>query len=70
MAVAGYDDTPVAAALGLTSVHQHIDTIARAAIDLLMDEIGGTRPANRHVLVEPSLIVRASSGAGRLAGPE
>jgi LacI family transcriptional regulator len=61
VAVASYDDTPVAAALGLTSVHQHIENIARAVTDLLVGEIRGAPPANQQVLVEPSLIVRASS---------
>ena len=61
VAVASYDDTPVAAALGLTSVHQQIDTIARAVTDLLLGEIRGSPSANQHILVEPRLIVRASS---------
>ena len=69
VAVAGYDDTPVAAALGLTSVHQHIESIAQAVVDLLVGEIGGRPPAEQHVLVEPRLIVRASS-AGALVRPE
>ncbi|MDB5057415.1 MAG: putative LacI family transcriptional regulator [Chloroflexi bacterium] len=64
VAVASYDDTPVAEALGLTSVHQHIEVIARAVTDLLIGEIQGTPALERHVLVEPSLIVRASSGVG------
>ncbi|HWE61445.1 MAG TPA: LacI family DNA-binding transcriptional regulator, partial [Chloroflexota bacterium] len=68
VAVASYDDTPVAVALGLTSVHQHIATIAQAITDLLMGAIRGKPPADQHVLIEPSLIVRASS-AGPLAGP-
>jgi DNA-binding LacI/PurR family transcriptional regulator len=63
VAVTGYDDTPVAEALGLTSVRQQVDVIARAAAGLLLAEIGGTPPSARHILVEPRLIVRASSAA-------
>ena len=61
--VASYDDSPIAAALGLTSVHQNIESIARAVTDLLLAEIQGRPLVHRHVLVEPSLVVRASSSA-------
>ncbi len=61
IAVAGYDDTPVAVALGLTSVHQDIATIAGTLTNILLAEIQGTPALNRQVLVEPSLIVRESS---------
>lgn len=49
-------------------VYQHIETIARAVTDLLLGEIRGQPLADHHVLVEPSLIVRASSSGvpGRL----
>ncbi len=63
VAVTGYDDTPVAEALGLTSVRQQVDTIARAVTDLLLAEIRGAPLAERHILVEPRLVVRASSAA-------
>ena len=65
VAVAGYDDTPVAELLGLTSVRQPIDVAAAKAVDLLFGEIGGTPAAQRSVLLEPSLMVRASSGTMR-----
>lgn len=64
VAVASYDDTPIAAALGLTSVHQQIETIARAVTDLLLGEIRGNPAVQAHVLVEPTLVVRASTSAG------
>lgn len=69
IAVASYDDTPVAEALGLTSVHQHIDMIAKAVTDLLIGKMHGAPPALQHVLVEPSLIVRASSCTGSVVVP-
>ena len=36
IAVASYDDTPVAEALHLTSAHQRIDVIADAVVDLVV----------------------------------
>ncbi len=63
VAVTGYDDTPVAEALGLTSVRQQVDAIARAVTDLLLAEIQGAPLAERHILVEPRLVPRASSAA-------
>jgi DNA-binding LacI/PurR family transcriptional regulator len=61
VAVASYDDTPVAEVLGLTSVHQQLDTIAQEVVRLLIGRIRGTPPAEQHVLVAPRLVVRASS---------
>lgn len=66
VAVASYDDTPVAEALGLTSVHQRIDIIARAVTELLMGKIRGIPAAEAHIMVAPTLVVRASSGTDRL----
>lgn len=63
IAVASYDDTPVAQALHLTSVHQQIDVIAGAVTDLIVGRLRGTPPADQHVLVSPTLVVRASSSA-------
>jgi DNA-binding LacI/PurR family transcriptional regulator len=65
IAVAGYDDTPVAELLGLTSVRQPIDVAAAKVVVLLLAEIGGTPAAQRSILLEPSLMVRASSGGVR-----
>ena len=67
VAVASYDDTPVAVALNLTSVQQNIDVTARAVPELLIGKIRGIPAANAHVLVEPRLVIRASSGGG--SGP-
>jgi DNA-binding LacI/PurR family transcriptional regulator len=64
VAVASYDDTPVAEALDLTSVHQKIDDIARAVTDLVIGKIQGIPAPAKHILVAPSLVVRSSSGGG------
>lgn len=61
VAVTGYDDTPVAELLGLTSVRQPVDVVAVKVIEMLVGEIQGTPVPRRSVLLEPSLVVRASS---------
>lgn len=63
VAVVGFDDTPVAAAIGLTSVAQPVVEAARRAFELVLDQIDGTSdPArNPHVLLRPELVVRTTS---------
>jgi DNA-binding LacI/PurR family transcriptional regulator len=61
VAVTGYDDTPVAELLGLTSVRQPTDVVAAKVIEMLIGEIEGTPVRQRSVVLEPSLVVRASS---------
>ncbi|GGB93449.1 LacI family DNA-binding transcriptional regulator [Cellulomonas carbonis] len=64
VAVVGFDDTPVARAVGLTSVAQPLTEAAVRALQLLLDQLGPSpRPAtdDHHVLLSPSLAVRASS---------
>jgi len=61
IALTGYDDSPVAAVLGLTSVRQQLELIARAVVATLLADIRGTPRLQRHTLIEPQLIVRASS---------
>ncbi|MCM3614771.1 LacI family DNA-binding transcriptional regulator [Microbacterium enclense] len=63
MPVVGFDNTPAAEALGLSSVEQLPERVASGALDLLMGD--GTVVAPRaatagaaHVLVEPRLVVR------------
>jgi LacI family transcriptional regulator len=65
VAVTGYDDTPVAELLGLTSVRQPTDVVAAKVIEMLLGEIEGTPVRQRSVVLEPSLVVRASSWAER-----
>ncbi len=61
VALTGYDDTPVAELIGLTSVRQPIPLIANKVIELLLADINHQRPAEHQVIVTPSLIVRQSS---------
>ncbi|MFI6323763.1 LacI family DNA-binding transcriptional regulator [Nonomuraea sp. NPDC050556] len=55
--VIGFDDTPVAAAVGLTSLSQPLAEAAASCVDLLAAALSG-REAPKHVLLQPSLTVR------------
>ncbi len=61
IALTGYDDTPVAELIGLTSVRQPIPVIANRVIELLLAEIDHQMVPERHIVLEPRLIVRDSS---------
>lgn len=68
LSVCGFDDTPVATTVWpeLTTIHQPIAAMARAAVTLVLDEIrqrrtGEVAPAT-HQLLEFTLMVRGSSG--------
>lgn len=69
VAVTGFDDTPVARAVDLTSVAQPVADVAARAVELMRAQIdGGAGPGvvpDRQVLIEPHLVVRATSRAAR-----
>ncbi|MBP1240650.1 DNA-binding LacI/PurR family transcriptional regulator [Frigoribacterium sp. PvP120] len=67
--VVGYDDTPVAAALGFSSVQQPLEEVATAALELLLDGAAGAdgrggavgaagAAAGRHRLLRPRTVWR------------
>ncbi|MGN6763508.1 MAG: LacI family DNA-binding transcriptional regulator [Leifsonia sp.] len=62
--VVGYDDTPIAASLGFSSVAQSLDEVAAGVLELLTGAHGGRVDAEsdtsdpRHRLVAPRLVVR------------
>ncbi len=62
--VIGYDNTPVAEAVGLSSVEQPLDGVAGAALRLLMGDAGAQlldrseSASPRHELIEPRLVMR------------
>ncbi|MEN3608268.1 substrate-binding domain-containing protein [Plantactinospora sp. ZYX-F-223] len=74
LAVTGFDDTPVAQAIGLTSVSQPLAEAAACCVDLLADVLDGGRRGGAagsrrsgpaaggpgQVLLRPSLVVRQS----------
>lgn len=71
--IIGFDNTPVAQAVGLSSVDQKLDLVAAATLELLMGATGkrvlphGAAGSNRsgddpsHRLITPKLVVRRSS---------
>lgn len=64
-AVVGFDDTPVARAVGLSSVSQPVAEAARTALGLLLDRLGGS-PRRRQVLLPPTAVFRDSALPPRL----
>lgn len=62
VAVVGFDDAPVAQhkEAQLTTVHQPIEEMGRAMVELLLARIAHRR-AVRHVVPEPHLVVRSSA---------
>ncbi|WP_405010068.1 LacI family DNA-binding transcriptional regulator [Kitasatospora sp. NBC_01539] len=63
VAIAGFDDIPESEffAPPLTTVRQDFTAVGRASIRLLIDRIEGTDTADRHLRIEPHLIVRGST---------
>ena len=68
IAVAGFDDIPSSAYVNppLTTLHQPIYDIGRQTCAMLIDIVNGRPPTNQHVLLTPTLVVRASSGSSIL----
>jgi LacI family transcriptional regulator len=66
VAITGFDDIPSAehAHPSLTTVRQPIYDIGQQICDMLIRLIRGEELTERHVLLQPELIVRESSGAG------
>jgi len=59
--VTGFDDTPVAAALGLSSVRQPLEQTAGRVVDLLLARLDRSQdrpPAPQHELLPSALVVR------------
>jgi LacI family transcriptional regulator len=61
VALTGYDDDPTAQFLGITSVRQPIDTVAKTLFDILLGEIDHEPRPQRQVAFDPELIIRAST---------
>jgi DNA-binding LacI/PurR family transcriptional regulator len=64
VSVVGFDDSALMNCTDppLTTVRQPIESMGRAAIDLLAGLIGGARLAPDELLFEPELVVRGSTG--------
>jgi LacI family transcriptional regulator len=69
LALVGFDDTPSARVLGLSSVRQPIEEVGRAIVAMLLERLPGaprqpgTPPGPTGRLLPPALVVRASSAA-------
>jgi DNA-binding LacI/PurR family transcriptional regulator len=63
VAIIGFDDAPMAQYLWppLTSVRQPIREVGRKCVEMLVALLEGRAPAERQVLLQPELIVRASA---------
>ena len=63
LAVVGFDDAPVARFLRppLTSLRQPVAEVGEGLVTMLIDLVNGRSVAEPHVLLQPELIVRASS---------
>jgi DNA-binding LacI/PurR family transcriptional regulator len=63
--IIGYDNTPVAQAIGLSSIEQPVDEVASGALELLLGATGGDIVGHvndsRHRLVTPRLVQREFS---------
>jgi LacI family transcriptional regulator len=65
VAVAGFDDTPVAARTDppLTTVRQPIQRMGEVAVDTLVDMIQNPGSQPRRIIMPTELIIRASCGS-------
>lgn len=57
----GYDDDPTAQFLGITSVQQPIDAVAKTLFDILLGEINHKPRKARQVVFDPQLVIRRST---------
>lgn len=72
--IVGFDNTPVAAAVGLSSVEQRLDDVAAGVLDLLLGAEGATilDPAaprrESHRLITPELVLRHPNELAAISG--
>jgi DNA-binding LacI/PurR family transcriptional regulator len=64
VSVVGFDDSPLMSYTEppLTTLRQPIESMARAAVTLLVNQIEGNAPTPKELLHEPELVVRGSTG--------
>jgi DNA-binding LacI/PurR family transcriptional regulator len=62
--VVGFDDIPMAAQVRppLTSIRQPIYEVGTRLCQMLIEQIQGKHPTEQHILLEPTLVIRESSG--------
>jgi DNA-binding LacI/PurR family transcriptional regulator len=66
LAVVGFDDAPITGYLRppLTSLRQPVGEVGERIVAMLIDLVGGRADCETHVLLNPRLIVRASTDPG------
>lgn len=62
VAVAGFDDVPLARYLALTTMRIHLTELGARAVSRLIDELDGNAAASTTELLTADLVVRASTG--------
>jgi DNA-binding LacI/PurR family transcriptional regulator len=62
LSVAGFDDSPRADELGLTTVRQDLAGKGARAVAFLLEALDGARGEPRHVVLPTELVVRATTG--------
>ncbi|GAA1016616.1 HTH-type transcriptional regulator MalR [Acrocarpospora pleiomorpha] len=68
VSVVGFDDSPLIPFTDppLTTVRKPIGSMASAAVETLLEVIGGTPAKNLELVFQPELVVRGSTGSGPL----
>nr|WNW37068.1 substrate-binding domain-containing protein [Streptomyces sp. Li-HN-5-13] len=66
VSVVGFDDSPLIAFTEppLTTVRQPVEAMATAAVDALLEEVGGNPTQRSEFMFQPELVMRGSTGAG------
>ena len=62
--IVGFDDIPMAAQVlpSLTSIRQPIYEVGTRLCQMLIEHIQGEHLTERHIILEPTLVIRESSG--------
>ncbi|MCX4750659.1 LacI family transcriptional regulator [Kitasatospora sp. NBC_01287] len=65
VSVVGFDDSPLMAFTDppLTTIRQPVEAMAIAAVDALLEEVGGESGQRAEFMFQPELVVRGSTGA-------
>lgn len=63
ISLVGFDDTPVAQAVGLPSVRQPVAEVARLVLERLLAQLSDAGESVEGVIVPPTLVVRDAAGA-------
>jgi DNA-binding LacI/PurR family transcriptional regulator len=67
VSIVGYDDTALAALrhISLTTVRQPRRALGERAVQVLLDVLDGGEPSTQHVLLDPELVTRSTTGPPR-----